>query len=149
MDTTINRPERRWIYDDGGRAAAGYRGHAGDCVCRAIAIASCQDYQTVYNELNERSRDSIGRRGRRSSSRNGVHHSVYRQYLTDYGWIWRPCMTIGSGCRVHLRASEMPSGRIIARLSRHLVAVVDGTIHDTYDPSREGTRCVYGFWCRS
>ena len=32
------------------------------------------------------------------------------------------------------------------RLSRHITAVVDGVIHDTHDPSRKGTRCVYGYW---
>lgn len=46
----------RWVYNNGGRAAAGYRGEAGDCVTR------------------------------------------------------------------------------------------DGVIRDTHDPSRDGTRCVYGYW---
>jgi hypothetical protein len=30
--------------------------------------------------------------------------------------------------------------------SRHLVAVIDGVIHDTHDCSRDGTRCVYGYF---
>jgi hypothetical protein len=29
-----------WVYDDGGRADAGFKGKAGDCVARAIAIAA-------------------------------------------------------------------------------------------------------------
>jgi hypothetical protein len=57
-------------------------------------------------------------------------------------------MTIGSGCRVHLRADELPGGPIVARTSRHFVAVIDGVIHDTHDPSRGGDRCVYGIWAR-
>ena len=24
--------------------------------------------------------------------------------------------------------------------------MIDGVIHDTYDPTRGGTRCVYGYW---
>jgi hypothetical protein len=24
--------------------------------------------------------------------------------------------------------------------------VIDGVIHDLYDPSRDGTRCVYGYY---
>lgn len=28
-----------FVYDDGGRAAAGYKGTTGDCACRAVAIA--------------------------------------------------------------------------------------------------------------
>lgn len=72
-----------FVYDDGGRADAGYRGDTRDCVTRAIAIATGRPYR---------------------------------------------------------------DGRIIVRLSRHISAVIDGVIHDTYDPSRDGTRCVYGYW---
>ena len=55
-------------------------------------------------------------------------------------------MGIGTGCKVHLRADELPAGRLVAALSHHMVAVIDGIIHDTYDCSREGTRCVYGYF---
>jgi hypothetical protein len=44
------------------------------------------------------------------------------------------------------RNGELPIGRLIVSVSKHLVAVVDGVIHDTHDPSRAGTRCVYGYW---
>jgi hypothetical protein len=36
-----------WTYNDRGRPAAGYRGAAGDCACRAIAIAAAKPYQEV------------------------------------------------------------------------------------------------------
>ncbi len=55
-------------------------------------------------------------------------------------------MAIGSGCTVHLRIGELPAGRLVVSLSKHMTAVIDGVIHDTYDPSRGGTRCVYGYW---
>jgi hypothetical protein len=71
---------------------------------------------------------------------------VYRPYLESLGWRWVPTMGIGQGCKVHLRAEELPPGRLIVKLSKHLVAVIDGVIHDTYDPTRRGTRCVYGFF---
>ena len=29
-----------WLYNDGGRTAAGFKGETGDCVTRAIAIAT-------------------------------------------------------------------------------------------------------------
>jgi hypothetical protein len=47
---------------------------------------------------------------------------------------------------VHPRAEELPDGRLVVRVSRHMCAVIDGVIHDTHDPSRAGTRCVYGYW---
>ena len=37
--------------NDGGRSAAGYKGQAGDCVVRSIAIATGIPYQKVYDDL--------------------------------------------------------------------------------------------------
>ena len=59
-------------------------------------------------------------------------------------------MRIGSGCKVHLRADELPAGRLIdVRVARHLAAVIDGVIYDNHDCSRGGTRCVYGYYRRA
>jgi hypothetical protein len=150
-----------WTYDDGGRAAAGFKGDAGDCVTRAIAIATGRPYAGVYDmmwaglrshastyndKVAKRIRRGGGRRG--TTPRNGVSKKVSRVYLEALGWTWVPTMAIGSGCTVHLRADELPSGRLIVAVSRHLVAVIDGVIHDTHDCSRGGTRCVYGYWHR-
>ena len=136
-----------WTHDDGGRQAAGYSGSTGDCVTRAIAIATGLPYQQVYDGLNRheatKSRRTTTRKGH---ARTGVHKDITREYLTRLGWHWTPTMGIGTGCRVHLRAGELPKGRLIVSVSRHLVAVIDGIIHDTFDPSRRGTRCVYGYW---
>lgn len=127
----------RWIEDDGGRADAGFRGSAGDCGTRAVAIGTGQDYRTVYDALAALNGKTV---------RDGTPREVVHRYLTERGWTWHPTMSIGTGAAVHLRAEELPSGRIITRLSRHFAAVIDGVIHDTFDPSRDGTRCVYGYW---
>ncbi len=140
-----------WRYDDGGRAVAGYRGVTGDCVTRAIAIATGKPYAEVYEAMREASAaycdehedcvaDQIAFGG--TSPRDGIFKDVYRPYLLSLGWVWTPTMHIGSGCKVHLRAAELPPGRLIVSVSKHLVAVIDGVIHDTYDCSRGGTRCV-------
>ena len=134
-----------WIIDDGGRAAAGFKGATGDCVTRAIAIAAEMDYATVYNALNEMTAPQR-LRGKHGSARTGVSKDITRKYLATLGWLWTPTMGIGTGCRVHLCATELPAGRLIVSVSRHLVAVIDGILHDTHDPSRDGRRCVYGYW---
>lgn len=136
------QPPIAWTYDDGGRAAAGFRGDAGDCVTRAIAIAVELPYRDVYDALAVHEANA----GRARSARNGVARPIIRAFLDELGWDWTPTMAIGSGCTVHLRTDELPSGRVIASLSKHLCAVVDGVIRDTHDPSRAGTRCVYGYW---
>ena len=139
-----------WVNDDGGRQAAGYKGQAGDCVTRAIAIATSQPYQEVYDALNGLAvTERTGKRKRgKSSARTGVYRPTLRKYLMSLGWQWTPTMQIGQGCKVHLTAAELPGGNLIVSVSKHLVAVVDGVIHDTHDPSRDGTRCVYGYWTK-
>src|SRR3972149_6736379 len=131
-------------YNDGGRANAGYKGTTGDCVVRAIAIATEIPYQEVYDAINTLAKHE--RRKRKSNARNGVHRRTYEKYLRLLGWEWKPTMKIGSGCKVHLIAYELPAGRIICRLSKHMVAVIDGVVNDISDPSRGGTRCVYGYF---
>lgn len=170
----------QFVHDDGGRAAAGFKGSAGDCVTRAIAIATMLPYAEAYAALNSQ-RDSMRqtKRVRGSSARTGLSRAVYDRYLKSLGWQWVPTMKIGSGCKVHLRDGELPMGRIICRLSHHLCAVIDGVIHDTYNPSGRGTtiyppstpidqlpkgaywltngngwayspdRCVYGYYARA
>ena len=138
----------RHVPDDGGRQAAGYTGSANDCVTRSIAIATGLPYQTVYDAINEIAKsERRGKRKRRvSSARTGTFNYTTRRYLQSLGWVWTPTMFIGSGCKVHLRATELPAGRLIVSLSKHMTAVIDGVIHDTHDPSRNGNRCVYGYW---
>ena len=142
----------KYVYDDGGRAAAGYKGVTGDCACRAITIATGLPYQQVYDDINElgaAERMSKHRRRRgKSSARNGIWKPTMKRYMNRLGWTWTPTMFIGSGCKVHLREGELPMGNLIVACSRHLVAVVDGVVHDIYDPTRDATRCVYGYWSK-
>ena len=140
-------------YNDGGRAAEGYKGSTGDCVCRAVAIASEKPYQEVYEVLAEgNANERITKRSPKSLGKKTASKGImakrkwFNDYMLSLGFVWYPTMKIGSGCKVHLRPEELPSGRLVVSVSRHLVAVIDGVINDTHDPSREGTRCVYGFY---
>lgn len=127
-----------WIFNDGGRSKY-FKGRSGDCVVRALAIATGRDYKLIYDELYKLTRQS---------PRYGVdiRKARVQQYFDGLGLVWTPTMRIGQGCKVHLRSDELPAGRLVCRLSGHVVAVVDGVIHDTHDCSREGERCVYGYW---
>lgn len=135
---------------DGGRAAAGFKGDTGDCVTRAIAIATGMPYKEVYDLVNEHSSQERGRvrRGkvRKSSARSGVFTPTTRKLMEKLGWTWVPTMGIGTGCKVHLREDELPKGKLVVKVSGHVCAVIDGVIHDNHDPSRDGTRCVYGYY---
>ena len=128
---------------DGGRSLY-FKGEVGDCFVRALAIASSQDYLKVYNKVKDACKQDKSKR--KSSQRTGMHVKLAKKIMEDLGWLWVPTMAIGSGCTTHLRADELPKGRLLCRLSKHYAAVVDGVVHDNHDPRRGGTRCVYGYW---
>lgn len=150
-----------FIRDDGGRSAAGFKGHAGDCVARAIAIASGQAYADVYAALSHGA--GRERKSRGATARNGIFtgRKWFKAYMVSLGFEWVPTMRVGQGCRVHLVAGELPPGRLVVSVSRHYTAVIDGVIRDTHDPQRttvwydqagnvvrRAERCVYGYWTR-
>jgi hypothetical protein len=147
----------KFINNDGGRAAAGYRGQAGDCVVRSIAIVSGLPYQKIYNDLfkaNEEFRNTSRTKLARSlkkkndSPRSGTHRIVLKKYLAKLGFKWTPTMFVGKGCKIHLKKEELPSGTLLVSCSKHITVVKDGVLYDTHDCSRNGTRCVYGYWTR-
>ena len=164
----------KFTYDDGGRAAAGFKGHAGDCVARSVAIATEQPYSTVYKALAKGAGSE--RKSKGASARNGINvrRKWFKDYMAALGWKWTPTMGIGTGCKVHLHDGELPMGRLIVAVSKHYTAVIDGVIHDTHDPQRDvhsirpddggelkpgewrnphgicsiQRRCVYGYWSK-
>ena len=144
--------------DDGGRANAGYKGMAGDCVVRSIAIAANLSYKKVYEDLYQAneifrttSKTKLARslKQKNDSPWTGTHRVVLKKYLLQLGWKWTPTMFVGQGCKVHLKKDELPNGTLIVSCSKHITVLKDGVLHDTYDCSRNGTRCVYGYWTQS
>lgn len=129
----------QFIYSDGGRSNY-FKGKAGDCVTRAICNATGLDYKKVYNDLKALNNGV--------SCRNGTPKAIRRKYLEKLGWVWHATMDIGQGCQVHLDANELPAGTIIVSLSKHLTCVKNGVLYDTYDCTRGGSRCVYGYYTK-
>jgi hypothetical protein len=139
-----------WKLNDGGRADAGYEGREGDCVIRAISVAT----EKPYSEVREALLASAARYAKRyprsteaefiKRSRKGGYnvHGAYRGYLKSLGWQYtEPKET------VYLRADMLPRGRLVVLVSRHAVAVIDGVIHDNWDSGgRSGRVRVKGYW---
>lgn len=135
------------IYDDGGRTAAGFKGKAGDCVARSVAITSGRPYAEVYAALAR----GMGkqRKSKGASARNGVNtkRKWFKDYMASIGFKWVPTMLIGSGCKVHLRDDELPMGRLVVAVSKHYTAVIDGVIHDTFNPAADRGTTIYSPGC--
>ena len=124
-------------FNDGGRALAGYKGQALDCVVRALAIATNGDYKALYVELATANKFVFGKK----SARNGLNRTVYEKVFNKYGFKWRSAPTfVGRKAR----CSDL-TGIAIAKQARHVVAVIDGVPQDTWDSS---DKMVYGYWSK-
>lgn len=123
-------------YHDGGRAAAGYKGVARDCVVRAIAIATGLNYQDVYDKLAAANKAAGGGK----TARRGLLPQVYEPLLIELGFV-RQAAPKFTGRKA--RTYDLPPGIIIAKQARHLVAVIDGVAHDNHDSTN---KMVYRYW---
>jgi hypothetical protein len=150
----------QFVFNDGGREASGFNEPAtGGCVVRAIAIATGKPYREVFHALQNGLRHQIeverlcslkyGIKGDyrpTATPPGGLCGHVFGPYLRWLGWeyVVRPVGTNGKPLR--LRDGALPSGRLIVLLSNHLVAVIDGTLHDTFNSALRGQRPIYGYF---
>ncbi len=135
----VHMSKLNFTYNDGGRAASGRKGSAGDCGVRAMSIALGIDYDTCYKELAQANKDN----GRAKSVRSGIMKDVYAAVLNSYGLVWHSAPKFDGR---KARCSDMPSGIVIARQAGHFVAVVNGNPQDTFDSSE---KMVYGYWAKA
>lgn len=126
----------RWT--DGGRASEGLgEDPTGDCVVRAISIATRLNYVTVRAMILDQAR----RLRMRCEPDRGVHRTIYAALLERLGWT-----------RVRPGDKRVASAkRLILNTTRHLVAVVDGVVYDTWDPMTKDdprARRIENVWVR-
>lgn len=127
-------------YNDGGRKDAGYKGVAGDCGARSMAIALEIPYKQAYDQIALANKNDP--RSGKKSARNGVYRDTFTEILKTHGWSWVKAPKIAGR---KARASDLPKGRYIARMAKHYAAVVDGVVQDSWDSSH---KMVYGYWAQ-
>ena len=126
-----------FIWNDGGRSACGFVGLTGDCVTRAIAIATGAVYRDVYAALGERSL---------KTPRQGVPVSIADEYLQSAGWDRH---SVG---KVPLLEACLPKGILVAHVCQgeltknHLCTIVDHVVHDTWNASEDNDYYVVTYW---
>lgn len=131
-----------YIYNDGGRSRYFKAKGVGDCVCRAITIASGKDYKEVYKALSKATGKSA-REGQRTNT------AKFKRFMTGMGFVWVACAKPGETGAIHLFRSDLPDGRLVCSAAGHYVAVVNGVVNDTWDSrynSFDEPRRVYGYW---
>lgn len=148
------------VITDGGRSEAGFNGHCGDCVTRAITLATGMPYESVWEDLTTlKNRRQI----RRTDADTGMPFSVCVEYLTNYigskfvscNWKYGnyvrrmgvDCET--SYCNYNTKTIEEVvgnKGTYILQLRDHMVCVRDGVFYDTWDSRGKRAKEVYGYW---
>jgi len=116
-------------YNDGGRSRYTNIPSKHDCAVRAVAIATGEDYQTIYAELRIMfpSLESEG---------VNVGSLAFTDYMKQKGFVYV------SG---HTDMSVIPHGNVIASTMGHLTAIIDGVINDVRD---ESGKIVPYYWVR-
>lgn len=131
--------------DDGGRRAAGFkRKNTGDCCCRAVAIATRQNYLDVHRALAIGCKSERNVKRTPASPENGirVQRWWFIRYMADLGFFYthipRPWPVLGE--------PGLPKGRILIESKDHICAVINGVVHDTADRRGFHTQRIYGYW---
>ena len=129
---------------DGGRAASGRKGTAGDCVVRAAALLlgyrqgldlsdqSTADWGALYDSTYRvlAAGNKAGRKGTRSA-RNGVPRSVYLPiYLNAFGF---RKVSLPQGPRPTWRQAHHLYGACVVSTARHIACLADGALRDIWD----------------
>lgn len=109
----------------------------GDCVVRAIAIATNKKWIEVYNELCRIGSEHLDMPNSRA---------VYETYLLENGWSKQKMPRDPNGKRIKLKDFiQGRSGILIASVVKHLTAVEDETILDTWDC---GNKCIGNYYIK-
>lgn len=140
--------EKRFIFNDGGRAEAGFPlNNAGDCFCRAVSIATELPYRKVWNRLAEIKFALTGKRTADSGIPTG--DDLVENYMKELGFVH-----VGiTHNHDYLTVEDLPNGRLIVNMEAdaqsgtcsHAAAIINGIIHDV-DPRGISNGKIYSFY---
>lgn len=118
----------KYNYNDGGRRASHNSGGVSDCVTRALSIVSHCGYDIAKAYLAPLM----------TPEGVDVFAPDFAKLMDAAGLVYVPTLPRT------FRVSQLPEvGNYIAHTSRHVSAVVDGVIQDTFDTRDE---LVQGYW---
>lgn len=101
----------------------------GDCVIRAVAIAEGKDWESAFIDL---ALQGLLLKDMPSSNR------VWGTYLNSKGYERRSIISASSDCyTVKDFCDDYPRGVYVLGTGSHVVVVIDGDWHDTWDSGQE------------
>lgn len=114
---------------------------------RAVAAASGEPLTKIVALVKEVNKE-LGGVGHvpeeqlqgQAHSRSDVKTSAFDEVMRRMGWVWTNTLT------AHLRADELPPGRLVCHAEEHMVAIIDGVIQDAEGRRCDGTIHVNGYF---
>lgn len=128
-----------FVYDDGGRKAAGFRGKAaGDCATRACAIVLGLPYRHVYKKMAEINAATCVPGAKRRSPSKGVAVGAAKCVFSSLGLFE---VEPPGGRMMTLTEAYNEFGDLLAitNAGQHITAVADGAVRDIWDTRFEQT----------
>lgn len=122
---------RKWKFNDGGRAAAGFVGGVSDCVTRALAIHTGRPYDQIRREVLALAPDA---------ETAGVN--VFGPEFDEYVRVRLELVYIPMRY-AFLVADFPPTCTFTALTSNHVTHIKRGVVHDVFDTGNELAR---GYW---
>lgn len=108
-----------------------------DCVKRAISFVSGLPYEQVAKELNELKKET--------KSKVFNDNKNWKEYISRKGWKKLSFPSEKGKARMNGErfCEQFQQGTYLLQMARHLTAIKDGVIYDTWDCSQ---KCVYMAW---
>lgn len=127
-----------YVHDDGGRSDARYKGDTGDCAVRAISILTGIPYADVYGRMAacmKRAGFAASGNAYRQRPRRGLKPAISARALQDlvkasYG-LHR--VKFDRGPRPTYSEAWTLHGNCLVCTAKHIAAIVDGNLRDTFD----------------
>ncbi len=132
------QPPSGFVQSDGGRSRSRRPRQKDDCTVRALALVTERPYDEAY--------DALASAGRQSSRRFDFRTWAASALFAGFRLRWTPLPAVRGRPRVTPATFVLdhPRGRYVLRTAKHVMACIDGAIHDTHRP--QPGRCVYGYW---
>ena len=134
-----------YIEDDGGRSAAGFKGRTGDCLTRAISIATGESYRKVYDAVGEqmkkhgyaRSGNAYAQSGKaaaavRAKGRSRRPRTIQDDVLRLFGFAKVDAKKPNGTCYTYEQAHRR-YGTCIVTTTKHYATLKNGALRDTFD----------------
>ncbi len=128
------RLEYSWVATDAGRSQSARPRQKNDCTVRALAVAKGMQYDDAYDLLAE-----AGRKCGRGFE--------FKDWISKQPWARKISFPAIKGQRrmnPSTFVEKFPKGVFICRVAKHVFAVRDGVVYDTFENAPD--RCIYMAW---